>query len=151
MRKVHVTIFSTMLHGDSNESRSCSPPFDLTKPFASIFSRHKSNNDCELYFSTWTCFPYQRRNHHETSCGKNWRGWMKNKSPKRKRLEDGNKTTDFQEDKVRMGGDGRFSRRWGFAFLGNGDIMAFAHGLQYPLGPMGVEPRFLRRAGRRAL
>lgn len=29
---------------------------------------------------------------------------MKNKSPKRKRLEDENKTTDFQEDKVRIGG-----------------------------------------------
>lgn len=42
---------------------------------------------------------------------------MKNKSPKRKRLEDGNKTTDFQEDKVRMGGMEAVARVEGSLFL----------------------------------
>lgn len=54
--------------------------FGGRKPFSTrSFSRHKSNNNCELYFSSWTCFPYE--NHHETSCGKSEEdGWMRGRT-----------------------------------------------------------------------
>lgn len=71
----------------------------VTFLFTHSFSKHKSNNNYELYFSSWTCFSY--KNHHETSCGKIWKG----RKSHRKRLRERNKTTDFQlKDKVKIEG-----------------------------------------------